>query len=370
MKAKSNNKNLPEFNYDEREKIEKLNETQQLLEQSINLYASLFDYSPVGMATLDKSGIIKNINITLSEMLGYERNNIPGTPFFVYVTEEYHTAFRNHLRTINNSNERGSIELKMKSRIGGLRLVQLFTNPIFDITSEANLLHMTLIDITELRKDEEQIKSALKEKEILLRELYHRTKNNLQVIFSLLNLKIAGIKDESMQEVLTEMGHRIQTIALVHQKLYQAKDLSKIDLKIYIMDLSNLLLENYGAKNPNITISFDLESILVLIDTAIPCGLVVNELITNSFKHAFPGEREGEIKVQLSKNNDGFIVLRISDNGIGVSDKRDKTDYNKIGVMLFKNIVESQLRGEVEYETHNGVSCLIRFKDDFYKARV
>jgi PAS domain S-box-containing protein len=225
-------------------------------------------------------------------------------------------------------------------------------------------------DITERKIAEETIRASLKEKEVLLRELYHRTKNNMQVVSSLIGLKSASINDEHMRTILHEMKNRIQTIALVHQKLYQSQNLSRVDLKEYITDLVNLLVSSYASEQEKITLTLNLENINVLIDTAVPCGLIINELISNSFKHAFPEGREGNICVQLKKFEGDTIELIISDNGIGIPDGYDLKNKDTLGMQLFYNIATEQLLGDVNVESNQGLSFTIHFKDISYEERV
>jgi PAS domain S-box-containing protein len=225
-------------------------------------------------------------------------------------------------------------------------------------------------DITEQRRVEETIRASLKEKEVLLRELYHRTKNNMQVISSLIGLKSASIKDDQMINILHDMKNRIQTIALVHQKLYQSQNLSRVDLKEYITDLVNLLVSSYADIQDKITFTLNLENINVLIDTAVPCGLIINELISNSFKHAFPGDRKGNICVQLKKLEEDTIELVISDNGIGIPVGFNLLDKNTLGMQVFYNIATGQLMGDVKVESNNGLIFTIHFKDVSYEERV
>jgi two-component sensor histidine kinase len=213
------------------------------------------------------------------------------------------------------------------------------------------------------------LKSALKEKEVLLRELYHRTKNNMQVINSLLGLRKESAQDDSVKMILQDMRNRVAAIALVHQKLYQSKDLSNIDLKEYLKDLINLLISSYSDHN-NINLKLDMENISVLIDIAVPLGLIVNELISNSFKHAFPNGMEGEISMFLHRHQNGTIELKISDNGIGIPKGMDILNNETLGVQLLNSIVESQLGGTINLETQNGVTCTIRFNDLLYEERV
>jgi PAS domain S-box-containing protein len=225
-------------------------------------------------------------------------------------------------------------------------------------------------DITERKIAEKTIKASLKEKEVLLRELYHRTKNNMQVISSLMGLKADSIKDEQMIGILDEMKNRIQTIALVHQKLYQSQNLSRVDLKEYITDLVSLLSNSYAVEKERIKFTLDLETVDVLIDTAIPCGLIINELISNSFKHAFPVGRKGNIFVRLAKLEGGTIELKISDDGVGVNNGFDLMQKNTLGIQLFHNIAIDQLMADIQIDTKNGLEFTLTFQDIAYQERV
>jgi two-component sensor histidine kinase len=209
-----------------------------------------------------------------------------------------------------------------------------------------------------------------KEKEVLLRELYHRTKNNMQVISSLLGIKADLSSDESVKSILNDMGGRIRTISLVHQKLYQSKNLSRIDLSDYIRDLANLLIDSFSSLSSRVSLNLNLENVNVLIDTAIPCGLIINELITNSLKYAFPGDLEGEIIIRLHKTKDDLITLNISDNGIGIPDGKDIYNGETLGIQLLTSIVEHQLLGKILFDCNKGVSCTISFKDSLFMERV
>jgi PAS domain S-box-containing protein len=225
-------------------------------------------------------------------------------------------------------------------------------------------------DISKRKEAEEALANSLKEKEVLLRELYHRTKNNMQVIASLLGLKSDLIREESVKSILNDMGGRIRTIALVHQKLYQSKNLSRIDLGDYIKDLANQSLDSYYLLARRVALNLNLESVNVLIDTAIPCGLIINELVTNALKYAFPGEMKGEIDIDLSKTSDDLIILKISDNGIGIPESKDIFNGETLGLQLLTSIVEHQLRGKIDFEFRKGVSCTISFKDSLYVERI
>ncbi len=224
-------------------------------------------------------------------------------------------------------------------------------------------------DITELKKNEEIIKTSLKEKEVLLQELYHRTKNNMQVISSLFKLEAAASGDKQFLSIANQMNNRIQAISLVHQKLFQSNNLSMINLAEYISDLLNLLISSYSAAPEKIHVEKDLQAISVLLDTAVPCGLIINELISNSLKYAFPGNREGSIAVRLSSIEKEEIELIIEDNGIGFKEQ-DIWKNSKLGLQLFKMIAEDQLMADISLNRSKGTSWKIIFKDTHYSRRV
>lgn len=214
-----------------------------------------------------------------------------------------------------------------------------------------------------LRESEEKIKKSLKEKEILLRELYHRTKNNMQVIGGLLTLQSSYTDDEMIIEVFRETENRIMSMALVHQKLYQSRDLSEIDLKNYIEDLTHALLKSYQVNREKISLSFEMECIPISVDMAMSCGLIVNEILSNVLKHAFPAYRSGEIKITLHSANRDRIELRIKDNGVGISQNIDLNNPATLGLQLIDDLVTRQLRGKLILNRGDGTEFIISFKE-------
>ncbi len=220
---------------------------------------------------------------------------------------------------------------------------------------------VSFMDITRLKETEKSLIYAIEEKKILLKELYHRTKNNMQMIGSLLTLKASYTKDRKVSEVFEEMKDRIHSMALVHEKLYQSESLYSIHLDDYVKDIVNSLQSSYAATSANILIKTDLEEITVPLETAIPLGIVLNEILANTFKHAFPGDSDGEISISLCKAGKGLISLRLSDNGTGLPDNYDPGTAESLGMQLIFSIVENQLKGEISYSGKRGVSWEINF---------
>jgi two-component sensor histidine kinase len=225
-------------------------------------------------------------------------------------------------------------------------------------------------DITNRKQVEEQIRKNLREKEILLRELYHRTKNNMQVISSMLRMRARSLKNPQLLNAFNEIEGKILSMALVHQKLYESKDLSQLNLKDYINSLIVLIKQLYLDFMNNITIHTKMKDIYVLIDTAIPLGLVVNELLTNAIKHAFPDGRRGEIKVNLDVIPCNFLVLKISDNGIGLPKNFDFQKDIHLGLQTILDLAEDQLNGKTSFTNRNGLHFSLTVNKELYYARV
>jgi two-component sensor histidine kinase len=234
--------------------------------------------------------------------------------------------------------------------------------PIFDADGKFQGYRGIDRDITNRKKDEERVKVSLREKEILLRELYHRTKNNMQVISSLLNLQSLSIDDENVLNIFRETQNRIRSIALVHEKLYQSNDLSNINLGDYIHDMTGTLFMSYGMSD-KVSLNLDADTVITSIDTAIPCGLIINELITNSLKYAFPGNKKGSITVAVN-SADETVELRISDNGIGLPKEFDFKSAKSLGLKLIRQLTENQLHGKISCKSEKGVEFIIQFKNE------
>jgi len=225
-------------------------------------------------------------------------------------------------------------------------------------------------DITERKRDEARLRTTLAEKETLLQELYHRTKNNMELISSMLHLQAEANPDLSANELAENITKKIRAMALVHQKLYQSQDLSIIDLGNYVQDFVELIKDSYLLYPSRITLLTDVESILVTIDTAIPCGLILNELTTNALKYAFPGEKSGEIKIRLRQYEPAMIELQVADNGIGLPTNFDLNAQKTLGMQIITGIAKIQLAGEINFESNNGLCCTFRFQDNLYPRRV
>lgn len=245
-----------------------------------------------------------------------------------------------------------------------LGAIEFFSREIRE--PDENLLEMaTLIGsqiglFLERKRAEDQIKASLKEKEVLLKEIHHRVKNNLQIISSLLNLQSRYIDDQRVFELFRESQERIRSIALIHERLYRSRDLAEIDFAEYLQSLSANLFRSYGVKSNAVKLKVEVDGMRLSVDTAIPIGLIVNELVSNSLKHAFPSGRKGEIRIRLAANGDNSSTLIVSDNGIGFPHDLDLRNARSLGLQLVNMLVQ-QLDGTIELDRTNGTTFKIVF---------
>jgi two-component sensor histidine kinase len=217
-------------------------------------------------------------------------------------------------------------------------------------------------DITERKRSEEKIRTSLKEKEVLLKEIHHRVKNNLQVISSLLNLQANQIRDKESAAVFRDSQSRVKAMSLVHERLYQSSDLARIDFAGYVQDVTRHLLRSYQSGPHRVKLQVDVDPVSFNIDTAIPCALIINELVSNAMKYAFPNGREGEIHIRLNQlDATGDLNLCISDNGVGfpVNVSWEKTD--SLGLQLVRSLTD-QLNGTIQCQLDQGSRFDIRFR--------
>ena len=225
---------------------------------------------------------------------------------------------------------------------------------------DQNLVIYTIQDITDRIKSEKFLKSSLAEKEILLREIHHRVKNNLQTISSLLDLQAESITEPTIIEAFRSSQNRIKSMALIHERLYKSENLSKIKAEEYIEKLIDYLEGTYHFPSWDIEITTDIKSLFLNIDIAIPCGLIINELVSNSIKYAFPKNRKGRISVSLQPDDMDNLNLTIKDNGIGIPLAMDTLNSQSLGLQLV-NLLVKQLNGTMDIDGTNGTTVRIVF---------
>jgi two-component sensor histidine kinase/uncharacterized membrane protein affecting hemolysin expression len=216
-------------------------------------------------------------------------------------------------------------------------------------------------EILERIRIENRLRGSLKEKEVLLKEIHHRVKNNLQVISSLLYLQSKKIHDRPALEMFTESQNRIRSMALIHEKLYQSDDMVHIDFSEYIRNLVGHLANSYGAQLKNVKINMQAETVLLSIDKGIPCALIINELVINALKYAFPKERKGEITIRINRDDKRMIAMSVSDDGVGFPQTVDLLNSETLGLQLVKQLCQ-QLKGRIDIQNGQGTKFMITFQ--------
>jgi PAS domain S-box-containing protein len=242
---------------------------------------------------------------------------------------------------------------------GGIRTLKAIASVIRD--RQGNPLRMIGVnyDITEHKHAEEVIHASLLEKETMLKEIHHRVKNNLQVISSLLGLQSSYIRDEESREIFQESQNRVKVMAQIHTMLYQSADLARVDFGGFIRDLAGRLQQSYGIARSPIEIHTDITDVSLTIETSIPCGLILNELVANALKYAFPEGLEGRIDISM-KGEESQCILKIRDNGIGFPESVDFHKTQSLGLELV-NLLVGQLNGKIDIEVHGGTTWTITF---------
>jgi len=243
-----------------------------------------------------------------------------------------------------------------------VRLCQTLATDAAAAIENARLYALAQQELAERKEAEDQLKASLAEKEVLLKEIHHRVKNNLQVISSLLYLQSQQIEDPETLAVLQESQHRVRSMALVHERLYQTEGLARVDAAEYLLTLTNYLFRSYEVGFGRIKLSVDVDAVSLGIDTALPCGLIVNELLSNALKHAYPDGQGGEILVQLHAIGEGRYLLVIGDDGLGFPDHLDFRHTRSLGLRLVNTLVD-QLEGEIRLDTRQGTRFEISFAE-------
>jgi len=333
--------------------------TEEALRESEEKYRTIYNNAQVGLYRSRLSdGQMLMVNDRMSEMFGYERSE---DCIADCVASEHYVDPGARERLLAIMREHGkftNFEAQITRRDNSTFWAQ-YSGMLFP---EKGYFEGVAIDITEHKQAEDKIKASLKEKEVLLREIHHRVKNNMQVIISLLSLQYDKIKDKQSLEMFKESQDRIRSMSLIHEKLYQSGDLANIAFSGYVKDLVTRLVGSYGVNPERIELKIEVEDVSIGLDNAIPCGLIINELVSNSLKYAFPQEGKGEIKIALRSVNEDELELTVSDNGIGIPEDLDFENPESLGLDLVKTLAEHNLDAKIELDRKEGITFRILFR--------
>jgi PAS domain S-box-containing protein len=326
---------------------------EEALRESEEIFRSFMEYSPIYVFFKDEN--IRSIRLSRNyeTMLGRPIDELLGKSMDdLFPSDLAKRMIADDMRIMREGKT-----ISVEEEFNG-RLYSTVKFPIH-IDGKPRYLAGYTIDITERRKDEERIKKALVEKETLLREIHHRVKNNMQVITSLLNLQAQKIEDKNLRKPFKESEQRIRAMALVHERLYQKGYLSSINFSDYIHNIIRELKAAYRIDGRKVAIKINVEDIVLEIDSAIPCGLIINELITNCFKYAFPEDMSGEVNINFTKEGKTY-KLTIRDNGIGLPAGFDYRQTTTLGMQI-ASVLTKQLLGSFRMRSDGGTEAVISF---------
>lgn len=335
------------------------------LETSEKKYRNIFENTGTAMIIAEDDLTVSLVNRTFENMLGLKKSDIIGKNWIEMIVPGQREKIKEHHMTFNGADvDPGLKTYDVEININGEAKYFFAT---FDFIPGTKKSLISLIDITDRKIAETLLKSSLKEKELLLREIHHRVKNSLQIIASLLSLQASEFDDPVVKESYNESENRIHSIALVHEILYNSTDISEINIREYVESLIENILYTYDVDTNKIKVNIDVVDHDLGIETSIPLGLIINELISNSIKHAFK-TGTGTVKLKLSKIGE-LYTLKLSDNGVGLPKGFDVNETTTLGLLLVNQLV-NQLDGSIEVVINNGTKYTIRFRELKYNQRL
>ncbi len=339
-----------------------LKENGEALKESEKKYRKIFENVQDVFYQTDLEGKITEISPSIERYSKFKPSELIGNPVeLVYLDPEDREFL---LNAIQDKGEVADYEVTLVNKDKTQFFVSVNAHYLLNSQNQPIGVEGSLRDITDRKKMELELRKSLEEKEMLVKEIHHRVKNNLMVISSLLNLQSRYIKDKKALSMFKESQNRAKSMALIHERLYRSTDLKSIDFGDYLRTLATDLYRTYVPEPSRIELDMNVEKVMIDINTAIPLGLIVNELLSNSMKHAFPGKREGEINLEFGITDDEFVLV-VGDNGIGFPEDLEFQNTSSLGLQLV-NTLTRQISGIIELDTTNGTLFSIKFKEMEY----
>ena len=333
-------------------------EAEEALRESEKQYRAIFESFHDVYYRTDRDGIVTLISPSVKNQAGYSPEDVVGHPVTdFYLDPDERESFNQTLKMKGFVND---YELQLLAKDGRVIEVSASSKLVFGKNGKPVGIEGLLRDITDRKQADREIQASLKEKEVLLLEIHHRVKNNMQIISSLLNLQSSKVKDTEVVGMFQESRDRIRAMALIHEKLYQSKDLAQVNLAQYIESLYLHLYHMYRVDSSAIRLNKHIEDVFLDINIAIPIGLVINELVSNALKHAFPNGSQGEICIELSCEMEGKYRLLVKDNGVGLPPGVDIENPDTLGMQLVYDLV-AQIGGKIDIDSCDGAAFQVTF---------
>ncbi len=336
---------------------------------------SVIEAAPTGMIMVDDRGRIVLLNAQVEKLFGYAREDLIGQPIEMLVPERFRASFRAE----PTSRLMGAGRDLFGLRKDGTEVpIEIGLNPLE--TPEGRFVLSSVVDLTERKRGERErdellgqlrtlnaeleqrvqsrtaeLMATLREREVLLQEVHHRVKNNLQVISSLISMQVRALGADASRDALVECRTRVQAMALIHEKLYQSKDYARVPFSEYARSLAADIFHATGVSPEKVLLELAVEEVALAVDKAIPCGLILNELITNALRHAFADGRAGTIRVELGQFGDDGLWLAVGDDGVGLPAGLDVRTSPSLGLQLVQMLAK-QLDARLEVEVARGTS--------------
>lgn len=321
-----------------------------------------FNRMPVAMIVVNQQGAITRVNQLAEATFGYEARELIGQPVETLIPERYrhhHPNFRRGFQAEATARPMGlGRDLSGLRKDGSEFPVEIGINPVD--TGEGIMVLSVILDLSERKQAEKRIHDALTQKDLLLREVHHRVKNNLQVIHSLLDLQVLKLADPDVIGVLRDSQNRIRSMSLIHQTLYQSSNFARVDFQRFLDELVPSLIESYRSVVGLVNIDIDAHQVKLPINEAIPCGLVINELVSNALKHGFARAHDGRISVSVLATADQMVEISVSNDGHPVPPELDFNQSATLGFQLVQ-LLTRQLGGKLDIQRAGPTRFSLRF---------
>jgi len=362
-------KNILKFVSDQVAMAVERKKSEEELQERERFLSSVFESIQDGISILDQEFNIIRVNWTMEKWYAHAMPIVGKKCYEAYHLQKEPCAVCPTRTTLKTA--QASYEVVPKIGDGGQATgwMDLYSFPLIDKkTGQMKGVIEYVRDITERKEAEDKLQNSLSEKEVLLREIHHRVKNNMQVISSLINLQSRRVSDPMVLDMFRESQRRIRSMALIHERLYQSSDLSRIEFSHYLGNLATHLFHSYQVDSNRIRLTLDTEEVFLNINTAIPCGLIVNELVSNALKHGFPNGRNGEVAIELHRVSGEGYLLRVKDDGVGFPEELDFRRTDSLGMQIVITLV-SQIEGSIELQRKKGTEFKILFQEVKHRQR-